>query len=873
MLSLVPAMSLRQVKFDPSGVLRLAEHVLWWAEHADGRTSRPGLVPALFAADPTLLYHLPVADIANRLGARLPGLMDVLRGPNEAHGCPEAITDDELAALPVPALHVGGWYDLLLPETLHHWSTVGSTLGERPPRRLVLGPWTHDLTATPPTVGARSHGPSSRVALGRLQVNWLRSVLDPGFGQPSSQASVFLVGSDGWWNGQTWPPDATRELTLFADRHGDLITAAPTAIGENEFRCDPLDPFPSRELATDRVDLASRADAARYTTAPLASSTTLAGTPTARLRVAGSAPCTDWVARLLELTASGQHISVAHGSFVAHGNTSPACHDLNARPYLIMTLPFENPDMPPGWVSYGAHVAPTEVYAPWQVDRYGFGAAIGDPGRARRAAVGEAVERYCGNIVPTDLPFGSYYSLTSAGREAIDPHSLALYSDQQYATPGFPFSPLTPDTSIGWVTGCDLHTGRTVLAPASLAYLNYYRGARVGEPPTNALCYAGIAAGENIEHAEGSALAELFERDALALWWASGAPANLVSDGGGIADLLADPRSDSRRIRLLDIPSPFGVPVVGAFIEDHKHAVIAFGGACRSTPVEAAKKALAEAFGLLSLTLQLTDPYSEVWRAVKSGTFGPRVFRPFRADRAYRRQFRSDFRDLTDLPLIAQLYLDPLMQGAPLDRLRPPAPGTPLAALPAIVDPDPRADYLRRLQKSGLRAVSIDLTNPRRGSGRFARRSRDRPQALRERRASVPVPRRSASLRGPRRARLGPRPCERDHPGPPSPAAGVVVWPRPTPSSSTRGQGSSADWSDRRSPATSRRHSRSSAASCPTPSSSVLGPAMRLVRVTPSTMKPPQPRQPLERPSNGTAETWSRPGCARRAMTRWQQTA
>ncbi|MET7400302.1 YcaO-like family protein [Dactylosporangium sp. NPDC005572] len=358
------------------------------------------------------------------------------------------------------------------------------------------------------------------------------------------------------------------------------------------------------------------------------------------------------------------------------------------------------PGTPPGWAGYGAHVADTAAYAPWTTDRYGFGAALDDPGRARRAAVGEAVERYCGNIVPAGLPVASFAELAAAGHRAVDPAELALYAPAQYAEPGFPFVPFTRDLTVPWVLGTCLHTGADTYVPARLAYLNLPGPG----PATNALCYAGIATGPDRERAERFALEELFERDATALWWTADAPAPHITD-----DL---PTPDGCTLRLRHVPSSFDVPVVAAFLEDGDAGVVAFGSACRADPRDAAVKALVEAVGMYTLTLKLTDPTSDVWGAVADGTIPRHVYRPYRADRRYRDAFRPDLRDLLDLPAVAQLYLDPRMQGEPLDRLRTPDPGTTLAHLPAVDDATARQVYLDRLAAAGLSAVSVDLTTP-----------------------------------------------------------------------------------------------------------------------------------------------------------------
>jgi ribosomal protein S12 methylthiotransferase accessory factor len=363
------------------------------------------------------------------------------------------------------------------------------------------------------------------------------------------------------------------------------------------------------------------------------------------------------------------------------------------------------PGLPPAWVGCSARVADTASAGIAPTDRYGFGAALADPAKARGAALGEAVERYCGNLVPAGLPVRSYRQWREAGVDAVDPGTLALYSARQYRTPGFPFVPFTEDLEVAWVPGADLGTGAEVMVPASVAYLNYFRGEHAHEPPTNALSYAGIAAGRTAEEARRGALEELFERDASALWWSSGAAASFLTDGERVTDSFADPGAGRREIRLYRVPAQFAAPVLAAFVGDADRGMIAFGTACRADPVEAATKAVVEAFAVLELTTELVEPDSELWHAVASGSLGTHVFKPWRADRAYRREFRDDYRDLVDLPAVAQLYLDPEMRGEPLDRLRSSSPSTRFGEIPVASE-----DYVAELTTAGFRAIAVDLT-------------------------------------------------------------------------------------------------------------------------------------------------------------------
>lgn len=323
---------------------------------------------------------------------------------------------------------------------------------------------------------------------------------------------------------------------------------------------------------------------------------------------------------------------------------------------------------------YRAYVADTRRFAPWRADRVAGGAALFDHDRARQAAIGEAVERYCGNAVPETLVRSSYRDLK---RPAVDPERLALYSAEQYTAKGFPFVPMTRDLEIEWVPGRRLDSGDDVLVPASLVYLNYRR-----RPHTNAHANAGIAAGRTLAEAEQAALLEVLERDAVTRWWMSGEPATGIE--APVVRALSEATALGWQVTFLSIPGE--VPVIGAFIEHD--GIVAFGTACRTTAGAAAAKALTEAVVSYTMSLGLLDPGT--WKAIDH------PYRPFRADRAYRDDFRPDWHDLTDLELNLQLFLDPRMQGSLLDRLRNPPPGEP----PPPAEPGVAG------------AISVDLTLP-----------------------------------------------------------------------------------------------------------------------------------------------------------------
>lgn len=373
------------------------------------------------------------------------------------------------------------------------------------------------------------------------------------------------------------------------------------------------------------------------------------------------------------------------------------------------------PGIPRSYVTWAAELGDSERFATWRAQRFAYGAALGDDARARGAAIGEAVERYCGNAVPDRLLHASRADLAAGGMKTLDPRELALYSEAQYRARGFPFVPLSDDLVIGWVEAACERTGEPRLVPASLVYLNYHRGRRAAEPATNQLVYAGIAAGASPGRARRAAFEELVERDAVTIWWQSRAPAARIrlESCPDLTSLLADRETaDALRWSLWWIPSTCRPPVVGALVEDRARALLAFGSACRPTPRAAAAKAVTEAIQILTLQHDLVDAESDLWQAAELGLSEPTTYRPFRADRRYLDDFRPDRRDLDDLGRHAQLHLDPRMQRRCLRRFDGARPGVDIDEIPPVLDVDPWPAYLADLAAQGLDALTIDLTTP-----------------------------------------------------------------------------------------------------------------------------------------------------------------
>jgi ribosomal protein S12 methylthiotransferase accessory factor len=130
-------------------------------------------------------------------------------------------------------------------------------------------------------------------------------------------------------------------------------------------------------------------------------------------------------------------------------------------------------------------------------------------------AIGESVERYCGDLFDeTQVLYAPYREIKE---EATDPQRFVLFHPDQYNDPDFPFNKITEDTVIGWVKGFSLTRNQPTYVPASLVHLGH-------QPPTLEEYFelgpvSGYACGNTTEEALLGAICEVVERDAFMVFW------------------------------------------------------------------------------------------------------------------------------------------------------------------------------------------------------------------------------------------------------------------------------------------------------------------------------------------------------------------
>ncbi|MFD4791772.1 YcaO-like family protein [Streptomyces sp. NPDC058459] len=374
---------------------------------------------------------------------------------------------------------------------------------------------------------------------------------------------------------------------------------------------------------------------------------------------------------------------------------------------------------PQGFELVASPLCDTTRFCPWPADSAGAGHAFADPDAALGAALGEAAERYCGNLVPDRLVRASYTELRRRGLRAVDPDSLALYGPQQYADPAFPLTAFTRDLTVEWTEGTDLADGGAVLVPASLVWVSYVSAdVEPRGPRTNPVIQAGLAAGATYEDACLGALCEVVERDAMTIGWHGRAGLRVIRPPDWL-DRFARGPHDRLTTRFLAFPSSFGPRVAGALVRDTVTGYLTLGVAARADEDAACLKAYGEALQLQLFTADYDDPTGPYMRAAAD----PRSpLKPWRAarDYGYGDAYRRDLRDVVDYGCHLQLYLDPRVQDAferELQRaLQEGTGGAEGAEAGRDTAPEAAAPTLdalvARVGAAGHRAVVVDVTTP-----------------------------------------------------------------------------------------------------------------------------------------------------------------
>lgn len=292
---------------------------------------------------------------------------------------------------------------------------------------------------------------------------------------------------------------------------------------------------------------------------------------------------------------------------------------------------------------------------------------------ARAAAIGEAVERYSASIVDPDRLVVA--TAAELGPRAVDPSRFALFSERQYASPGFPYARFDAHTRVAWIDGASLPDGEPVLVPAQLVHLAGHED----EAPLCRTTSSGLACHTTVEMATLRALLEALERDAFMLTWRARLSWPLLE---GFDDAPVPPTG--LHARIVDMSGFWRIPIVAAVVRSPvpDGAPLGVGAAADVTVERAIAKALDESIRVRTSANALRR------------TGGP----PPAA---------AAVEELDDH---IRFYADPL-NASRLAFLDGSGARRRVEDVPPLADPAVE-EICRRLAGRGLRAYAVDVTSP-----------------------------------------------------------------------------------------------------------------------------------------------------------------
>ncbi len=303
-----------------------------------GGTATPGdrerILDAIGCIDSHYERH-PLAEMPV-LAATAPYYGEWLRHPEDDAYWQRIAPRKMYEQITVPALNMGGWYDIFAGGTLANYRGMkergGSALA-RSGQRLIMGPWAHgvDGDCFPwQYFGPRAGTRAVTVDLVGAQIRWFDYVLkgiDDGISR-EPPVQIFVMGSNAWRKEADWPLPGTiyhpyylhssgRANSLSGD--GTLTTTPPADEECDVYLYDPRRPVPTCGGATllsglwvgansgprDQRTVEVRSDVLCYTSAPLDRATEVTGHVTLQAFVSSTARDTDFTAKLVDVSPDG----------------------------------------------------------------------------------------------------------------------------------------------------------------------------------------------------------------------------------------------------------------------------------------------------------------------------------------------------------------------------------------------------------------------------------------------------------------------------------------------------------------------------------------------------------------------------------------
>ena len=312
------------------GAFQLATATMW-AMRYDGRTRQD-----IFEYNWEQLFRqLPLADLDRIAGKDVHFYRDWIAHPDYDDYWRAQSIEERYPNIKVPVLQIGGWYDVLVRGTFHHFTEMrkhgGSELA-RQNQRAVVGPWIHSACSTT-FAGELDFGAISMLDLREIELRWFDHWLkgkDNG-AERDAPLRIFVMGANEWRDENEWPLARTQFTPYYfhsgggansLEGDGGLSTTPPADEPSDGFVYNPAFPVPTRggntccnpELVPwgvyDQRPLEYRNDVLVYTSAPLEEDLEVTGPISVTLYASTDGRDTDFTAKLVDVHPDGYAVNL-----------------------------------------------------------------------------------------------------------------------------------------------------------------------------------------------------------------------------------------------------------------------------------------------------------------------------------------------------------------------------------------------------------------------------------------------------------------------------------------------------------------------------------------------------------------------------------
>jgi uncharacterized protein len=300
------------------------------------------------------LSKMPLRE-QKHLEKHLPSWFEWMDHPSRDQYWVDLAVAEKFEEVKVPALNIGGWYDIFLMSTLESYISMKQKGGSEAARNgqiLFIGPWDHGSQKG--IYPERQFGLSAGSQFADLTTlhrkfydRWLRGQKNALDGV--APVRIFVMGIDQWRDEQDWPLPDTQYTDYFlsssgqantSEGEGKLTTQLPDSEHKDTYSYDPHNPVPTlggRMLMmaetngvgpVDQRPVEARDDVLSFSTPVLDKPIEVTGHISLTLFMSSSAIDTDFTGKLVDVFPDGRAIILTDGILRARYRKSLAESEL-----------------------------------------------------------------------------------------------------------------------------------------------------------------------------------------------------------------------------------------------------------------------------------------------------------------------------------------------------------------------------------------------------------------------------------------------------------------------------------------------------------------------------------------------------------------